>query len=127
MEECKIYRRFYPQIFAPPLSKQSLPKLRAVSAAAMAFIRSNLSFVSCHPVGTVRSSILGHWSDESITTKPYQAHPCQKKGHPSLYRCLCQKKEISAVWALQIHDLQGFFVSVALGFQLPCGSLQQAS
>lgn len=124
MEEWKIYRRLYPQIFAPHfLSKQSLPKLRAVSAAAMAFIRSNLSFVSCHPVGTVRSSILGdleRWKHHN------QAIPSPSKAKKrALYRKVSKKIEISAVWALQIHDLQGFLVSVAFGFQLPCSSLRR--
>jgi hypothetical protein len=100
-----------------------LPKLRAVSAAAMAFIRSNLSFVSCHPVGTVRSSILGdleRWKHHN------QAIPSPSKAKKrALYRKVSKKIEISAVWALQIHDLQGFLVSVAFGFQLPCSSLRR--
>ena len=52
-------RQSYPQMFAPWPYLKFKPKLRAVSAAARALIRSNLAFVSCHPVGTVRSSILG--------------------------------------------------------------------
>lgn len=130
MEECKIYRRLYPEIFAPPFpskvcqSFEQCLQRRWPSSAPI-----SLSFPA------IRLALWDHrswaiWSDEFVASQPSHTKPIhvQKKKGTLRYTDFCvKKKDISAIWALQIHDLQGFFVSVAFGFQLPCGSLQQAS
>jgi hypothetical protein len=110
--------------FCPPLSFQA--KFAKASSSVC-------SGDGLHPLQSLFRFLPSGWHCEIIdpgrsgamkASQPSHTKPIQGKKR-ALYRKVSKKIEISAVWALQIHDLQGFLVSVAFGFQLPCSSLRR--